>query len=231
MGRVFRFAQPAVLCVATLLLAMGTLCAQDAPPIPGGGTPAVDPLVRRHIEDWVIQQRGLPDDWTHHYVVFSNPGTEQQANDGGKYAQWIKIVNDPRFTLQQIKRSRGATALENMGASLGDLPSAEAFPARAPDTATGIVWPNPPRGSKHPVKKDWAVAFGGVAASGIGTVATNNASGTSTVTVDGTTLTGSAPTAATASGMFIGTPSVGQGVTITNGANVLSLTTNATAST
>lgn len=230
MCRVFRFALPAIFLVATLFLSMGRLRAQDAPPISGAATPAVDPLVQRHIEDWVIQQRGLPDDWTHHYLVFSNPGTEQQANESGKYSQWIKIVNDPRFTLQQIKRSHGATALENMGASFGNLPAAEALPVRAPDTPTGIVWPNPLRASKHPVKKDWAVAFGGVAASGIGTVANNNATGTSTVTVDGTALTASAPTAASATGMFFSAPNVGQVVTITNGANVLSLTTNATAS-
>jgi hypothetical protein len=74
------------------------------------------------------------------------------------------------------------------------------------------------------------VAIGGVAASGTGTVTTNNAIATSTVTVDGQTLTGSAPTKAGGSGLFTGAPGAGQGVTITNGANVLNLTTNATAS-
>ena len=59
-----------------LLVATGTLCAQNALPTPGAGNPAVDPEVQRNIDDWVVEQRGLPDDWTHHYLVFSNPGTE-----------------------------------------------------------------------------------------------------------------------------------------------------------
>ena len=50
------------------------------------------------------------------------------------------------------------------------------------------------------------------------------------MTVDGQTLTGSAPTTAGGTGIFTGPPAVGQGVTITYGANVLNLTTNATAS-
>ena len=95
-----------------------------------------------------------------------------------------------------------------------------------PDT----FFPLPPRKRKVALKKDWAVPFGGVAASGTGTVTTNNASNTSTMTVDGQTFTGSAPTTASGTGIFTGAPGAGQGVTITNGANVLSLTTNATAS-
>ena len=47
---------------------------------------------------------GLPEDWTHHYLVFSDPGTEQQALDNGDYGQWLKVVNDPRYFLQQLKR-------------------------------------------------------------------------------------------------------------------------------
>ncbi len=227
MGRI-RVRDRVVFGTALLLLLTGTLCAQDALPIPGDGHPAVDPLVQRKIEDWAIEQRGLPDDWTHHYLVFSNPGTEQQAIESGNYEQWLKIVNDPRFTMQQIKRSGGAKALESTGASAASTPSAEVFGAGAPGKGPDFVWPMPKR--KPPLKKDWAVAIGGVAASGTGTVTTNNASGTSTVTVDGQVLTGSAPTTAGGAGIFTGAPGPGQGVTITNGANVLSLTTNATAS-
>ncbi len=50
------------------------------------------------------------------------------------------------------------------------------------------------------------------------------------ITVDGQTFTGSAPTSASGTGIFTGAPGAGQGLTITNGANVLGLTTNATAS-
>ena len=77
----------------------------------------MDPVVQRNIDDWAVQQRGLPDDWTHHYLVFSNPGTAQQAIENGRFEEWLKIVDDPRFTLQQIKRSGGAKALEGSGVS------------------------------------------------------------------------------------------------------------------
>jgi hypothetical protein len=231
MGPVFRYVQPVVFCVGTMLLVTGTLCAQKALPIPDAGKPAVDPVVQRNIDDWTVQQRGLPDDWTHHYLVFSNPGTEQQAIESGKFEQWLNIVNDPRFTLQQIKRSGGAKALEDTGVSAASTPNEGVLGAGAPDQGPGSVRRIPPRRLRRvALKKDWAVAFGGVAASGTGTVTTNDATAASTITVDGQTFTGSAPTKASGTGIFTGAPGAGQGVTITNGANVLNLTTNATAS-
>ncbi len=231
MGRVFRWARLVVFCVGTLLMVTATLHAQEALPTPGAGNPAVDPVVQRNIEDWAVQHRGLPDDWSHHYLVFSNPGTEQQAINSGNYEQWLNIVSDPRFTLQQIKRSRGAKELEDTGVSAAGTPSSEVLGAGAPVQEPDIVWPLPRRPRKIGLKKDWAVAIGGIAASGTGTVTTNNATGASTVTVDGQILTGSAPTTAGGSGIFTGAPGAGQGVTITYGTNVLSLTANGTAST
>jgi hypothetical protein len=230
MGRVFRFVQPVVFCVATLLVVTATLCAQDALPTPGAANPAVDPVIQRNIDDWAVLRRGLPDDWTHHYLVFSNPGTAQQAIENGKFEEWLKIVDDPRFILQQIKRSAGTKALEDAAVSAASAPRGEVLRTGAPDQSPDTWLPWPPRRRKVALKKDWAVPFGGVAASGIGTVNTNNASNTSTVTVDGQTFTGSAPTTASGTGIFTGAPGVGQGVTIINGANVLSITTNATAS-
>ncbi len=228
MGRVVRFVQPVVFYVGTCLMLTRILPAQDALPIPGLGNPKVDPVVQRNVDDWTLQQRGLVDDWTHHYVVFSNPGTEQQAIETGIYDQWLSIVNAPRFTLQQIKRSTRAKLPEGTGLSPVSTPSAEVLEAGAPES--GLVWRIPKRPPRRLLKKDWSVAIGGVAASGIGTVATNNASGTSTVTVDGQTFTGSAPSTAGSSGLFLGAPALGQGVTIISGSNTLSVTTNATAS-
>jgi hypothetical protein len=49
---------------------------------------------------------GIPDDWTHHHLVFADPGSEQQAIATGRYAQWQRIVNTPRYVLQQLKRKR-----------------------------------------------------------------------------------------------------------------------------
>ena len=52
-----------------------------------------------------LQLRGVPDDWSHHHVMFSNPGTEQDAIQSGHYAEWQKAVKEPRYVLQQMKRN------------------------------------------------------------------------------------------------------------------------------
>lgn len=46
---------------------------------------------------------GIPEDWSHHYAVFSDPGTEQDALRSGRYTQWQNIVNNPRYVIQQLK--------------------------------------------------------------------------------------------------------------------------------
>jgi len=51
---------------------------------------------------------GIPGDWTHHHVVFSNPGTEEQAIARGEHDKWLKITNDPRFQIQRFKRAIAA---------------------------------------------------------------------------------------------------------------------------
>jgi len=48
--------------------------------------------------------KGVPDDWTHHHVVFSNPGTERDAIWQGRYQRWQRIVNDPRYVIDQLRR-------------------------------------------------------------------------------------------------------------------------------
>jgi hypothetical protein len=48
--------------------------------------------------------KGLPDDWTHHHVLFSNPGSERDAIWQGRYVQWQKIVDDPRYVVDQLRR-------------------------------------------------------------------------------------------------------------------------------
>ncbi len=55
------------------------------------------------LHSWQVP--GVPDDWTHHHVVFSDPGREQDAIKNGTHEKWQKTVNDPRFVLQQLHRS------------------------------------------------------------------------------------------------------------------------------
>ncbi|MGA3033731.1 MAG: hypothetical protein ABSD70_10635 [Terracidiphilus sp.] len=47
---------------------------------------------------------GFPEDWSHHHVVFSNPGSADDAVRDGTYAKWSTIVNNPRFQFQEHRR-------------------------------------------------------------------------------------------------------------------------------
>jgi hypothetical protein len=44
-------------------------------------------------------------DWTHHHVIFSHPGTAEEALRNATYDRWRKITSDPRYIIQQLKRS------------------------------------------------------------------------------------------------------------------------------
>jgi hypothetical protein len=77
------------------------------------------PVASIHVSG--VEIKGVPDDWTHHRVVYSNPGTEQQAIERGRYAEWLKTVNDPRYAIHQLKRG-----LPVQGPSAGEAAWAEA---------------------------------------------------------------------------------------------------------
>src|SRR5271170_607690 len=83
--------------IATLhLVVLATFCVplwgQEAEPIVVGN----------------VQITGQPEDWTHHHLVFSNPGTEDEAIRNGTHEEWLRIVNDPRYILHQLKRRQPA---------------------------------------------------------------------------------------------------------------------------
>jgi hypothetical protein len=55
------------------------------------------------------QEQGAPSDWTHHHLIFSHPGTADDAILTGTYERWLTIVTDPRYILQRQKRSANAS--------------------------------------------------------------------------------------------------------------------------
>ncbi|HLJ76115.1 MAG TPA: hypothetical protein VKT75_01815, partial [Acidobacteriaceae bacterium] len=59
---------------------------------------------------------GLPDDWTHHHLVFSPAGSERDAIRGGRHQDWERIVSDRRYVMLQTKRHAAATVAESRGA-------------------------------------------------------------------------------------------------------------------
>ena len=103
--------------------------------------PAMNEVLRHNIEDWVLQGRGVPEDWSHHHLVFSNPGTEEDAIANGTHDRWLKIVNDPRYILQQMKRSSGVKALADPATvSLGQAAKTESIK----------------KGERTKIDKDWS---------------------------------------------------------------------------
>ena len=79
-------------CGVTLLMVTGLavlMSAQQAP----------EPITVGH-----AKITGLPEDWTHHHVVFSDPGTEAEAIRNGTYLEWLRITSDPRYIVQQLRR-------------------------------------------------------------------------------------------------------------------------------
>ena len=73
---------------------------------------------------------GLPDDWSHHHLIFSNPGSEREALTNGSYDRWLSVVNDPRYVIQQLKRQS-----PTQGPTAQDVARIEA--SRAETTAVG----------------------------------------------------------------------------------------------
>jgi hypothetical protein len=130
---------------------------QDAPAVRVGG----------------VDITGIPEDWSHRYVVFSNPGTEQEAIQSGDYAQWQKIVNEPRYVLQQLKknvpvqgpaavdtgyRSRWISEADGVRSGL-EAPEGDALTIRSgPRPWRPVFWRDR---SPSYTEKDWSEALGG----------------------------------------------------------------------
>ena len=66
---------------------------------------------------------GVIDDWTHHHLIFSNPGSERDAIRNGRHRKWLGIVTDDRYRMQWSKRY-GELAMED-APPVGDLPEGE----------------------------------------------------------------------------------------------------------
>lgn len=118
------------------------------------------------------QTMGLPDDWTHHHLVFSDPGTEEDAIGNGKQDDWVKFVNNPRYVMQQLKwrapaRGPAAEYVDRMN----ELSRAQ--PADASDEPSGgpsqdlfkiLRRPRPVR--QRPIHGDWSMGLGGYVGAG-----------------------------------------------------------------
>src|SRR5579862_4761997 len=147
------------------------------------------------------QTIGVPEDWTHHRLVFSNPGTAAEALATGKLEEWSRTVNSPRYQFQQLKRSTQQRAL-----------------AVAPDFAArmeilqhqaGISQLLPFHGrpislAGKPITKDWQMNLGAFSDASLtavvgSTINSSTLPSGSTFSLDGVTFTASDPIAASQS--------------------------------
>jgi hypothetical protein len=139
--------------------------------------------------------QGLPDDWTHHHLVFSNPGTEEEAIQNGTHERWLKVVNDPRYIIQQLKRRAPAQGpyaeyVDRMNEAARDTADSASLdlPADQLEDAVRLVKGHRPA-PRNAIHNDWSTSLGsGVAASQTGTFS-GAPSSSQTVKVNGLTLT------------------------------------------
>jgi hypothetical protein len=149
MGRVFRFAQPVVLCVGTLLMVTVTLSAQEAPATPDSSAP--------HI--------GIPEDWSTQRVIYTH---------NGSVGDMMKVRNDPRFlnsfllhnmrehgNQSQPPASDGSNEFGLNENSSGEDNSTADAQAMQPQLPVKQPKPRPtPRPKNKHTKVDWAVSLG-----------------------------------------------------------------------
>jgi len=112
------------------------------------------------------------EDWTHHHLVFSNPGTEDEAIRNGNYEEWRRIVNEPRYLMQQVRRRAPAQGpFADEVARINELARANA--AAGPGAAGAqpelnndgfrfgeLAKPTPSKKKPNGLRKDWNVSFG-----------------------------------------------------------------------
>jgi hypothetical protein len=147
----------AAMCLAVVGFAgLGSSLSAQEFESPGARNSAVDPVVQRNVEDWIFQGKGVVDDWSHHHLVFSSPGTEEDAVRNGTYEHWLKVVNNPRYTMQQIKRGGGVKAVADAEAFAASTASAEVTATTSRGRGPGMQGPSP-------LKKDWSMDLGSTA--------------------------------------------------------------------
>jgi len=110
------------------------------------------------------RRMALVDDWSTHHLIFSNPGTVADALAYGRFEQWYRTINDPRFQMQQMKRSQhlatGAIAAQS---PLHESLSALAFLVRGPGAGGFLELIRRPPLPKRPLPKpkgDWSYYLG-----------------------------------------------------------------------
>jgi hypothetical protein len=108
----------------------------------------------------------LVEDWSTRHVIFSNPGTLEDARRNGKEESWWRVVTDPRYRMQWVKRYALWSGSKASGDS--DLSNSSGF---EPDDGLEdagkkqrVDWRDERR-ERSKLHGDWSVSIGASAAS------------------------------------------------------------------
>ena len=104
--------------------------------------------------------RGYPEDWSHRHVVFSNIGAEDEALQKGEYEHWQKVVNEPRYVIQQLKKHGEMKGPAGIDAEYRLRWNAESTDFRFGEP-NGSVPIYRRMTTKSNIKTDWSEALGG----------------------------------------------------------------------
>lgn len=101
--------------------------------------------------------RGLVEDWTYHHVVFSNPGTLEDAIKNGRGERWERIVSDPRYRMQWVKRYAASEGLTADDTAVLQAPSKVELPVGVFDKK----WKEKEGFSRTTLHADWSETLSG----------------------------------------------------------------------
>jgi hypothetical protein len=72
---------PLFVCLVTICSTLPALAQQD----------------KRH-------SHGVVSDWSHQHLIYSSPGTADEAMQNGTYNRWLRIMSDLRFQPRELQR-------------------------------------------------------------------------------------------------------------------------------
>ena len=110
------------------------------------------------------QRMPMTEDWSTHHLVFSDPGSFEQARQTRPFLEWDRALSDPRYQFVQIRRN--AAKMRRMGRDEGQGDTSD----DRDDHDWAEHGPRPPRKpvpEKTKPEGDWNIYLGGAASAGI----------------------------------------------------------------
>lgn len=183
---------------------------------------------------------GMPQDWSHRHVIYTNPETKEEAEADGTIDSWQRKSNDPRFVSQLEKRYAREVARATRAAAVAEAEeavAAEREAARNARQAARNPMPSAPSGA--PMHRDWSNVMGGATGAGDSRlypakyafgITTKDCTNDFVVYVTASAGTaGTAGTPASRTGTFTNQPTAGQTATVGNTSHGTSIVLTASA--